>query len=194
MFKKILVLASVVLLTHCSSTAKRTQFYTLHTNVLQKASEAPQLQHLANANIGIGPVDIPGEIKRQQVMSYGKGQAVLIQSHAFWAEDLTSLITRVITDDLSTLLGADNVWAFPWGIDARPELQIPITIVELGGSLGGEVRLVAKWKRTGLAHTSNAEVHSIRLSEMTQDSSIESYTSTLNVLVSRLAEAIAKSL
>lgn len=173
----------------CTTTGVKSQYYSLYATQASPAG----LEAVAAEPMGIGPVQLPGQLQRKQILSYSAGQEVKLASHAFWAENLDTLISRVLAQDISVLLGNPYVLSYPWGVQARPSTRVAITILELGGPLGGDISLEARWQVTG-ARGEERLPESARLSKRAQDASYESYTRTINELLSELAKEVAATL
>ncbi len=184
-----LLLGLLLSVSACSTTGVKSQYYSLYA---RQASPAG-LEAVVAEPMGIGPVQLPGQLQRKQILSYSAGQQVKLASHALWAEDLDTLISRVLAQDVSILLGNPHVLSYPWGVQKRPSTRVAITILELGGPLGGDISLEARWQLLG-ADGEERLPGSARLSKQTQDASYECYVRTINELLSELAREVATTL
>lgn len=177
----VLAVLCVTLLGGCSASAVQSQYFTLRAEPVSGALVS------APGALGIGPVSLPGELQRKQIVTTTDGQQVLVARHAFWADDLDALVARVLAERVGHAFASTEVWAYPWGSRNRPAQSVRVVVTELAGPLGGEVSLKARW------HSDAGTGHAI-LTEPTGGKSYERYSGAVNRLVNRLADTIAADL
>ena len=97
------VVAAIV--TGCASPASR--FYTLSSTA--KATGAPTAQYA----VLVGPVTVPALVDRPQFTIQVATNRVSLDEYNRWAAPLSESIARVITADLSVLLGTPRVATAP---------------------------------------------------------------------------------
>lgn len=97
------------LLTAGCSRSPRINFYTLTTTTASEVSAPAQVV----PSISVGAVTLPEFVDRPQlVIVDGDNRVEILEEHQ-WAESLKSAIPRILADNLSRLLGADRVSAYP---------------------------------------------------------------------------------
>lgn len=96
-------------------------------------------------NLGIGPVTIPESLKRSQIAIRRHGNQYDFDEFNRWAGVLEKDFTAVVGENLSVLLGVENVDYFPWMPHFTPNYRVVIDIQRFDGSLGGEAVLEARW-------------------------------------------------
>ena len=103
--------------------------------------------------VGVGPLTIPRSIDRPHIVTRrGANQLHLAEFHR-WGAPLGDEILAALGRDLSALLGSEQVVAYPWANFMDPEYRVPVDILRLDGSLGGEVVLDATWGVAGPGQT-----------------------------------------
>jgi len=95
--------------------------------------------------LGIGPVDLPEYLDRPQIVTMKDPNSLVISDFDRWAEPLKHNITRVLADDLSTLLVTDQIFFFPWRGSAPVDYQITVDVIRFEKGNDGRVTLSARW-------------------------------------------------
>jgi len=95
--------------------------------------------------IGLGPLVLPEIVNRQQIVTRSGTSRVELADRHRWAEPLQDNIARVIRENLATLLGTEQIIAYPWSRDTDVDYQITIEIVRFEGEGLAQARLEALW-------------------------------------------------
>jgi uncharacterized lipoprotein YmbA len=98
--------------------------------------------------IGIGPVDIPPYLDRQQVVTRAGNNRLDVARNDQWGGSLGDEVTRVLAEDLSDLLLTDHVAMYPWTDAAPAGLQVTVDIFRFERDGSGAVTLSAFWTVT----------------------------------------------
>ena len=179
----------VLLITSCMSSGPATSYYSLfaNKNIAQFDLDADDI------SIGVGPIILPEYIENPSVVSLSTTQQVRISGYHAWAGGLKEAMSRVLAQDISSALGLDQVWAFPWDNRVRPNYQIRIVFEEFSGIRGSQVSLRAKWT---LLNQRGDEILISNMEQISTDStsdSVGAYVSSLNYLLGQLSENLAKN-
>jgi len=99
--------------------------------------------------IAIGPVRIPDYLDRSQIVTRsGKNELKLAEFNR-WAGSLDEDVTRVLMEDISSLLPADRFFVVRWLPYLESELpvsyRVPVRIESFEGTPGDSVLLRAHW-------------------------------------------------
>jgi len=95
--------------------------------------------------VSVGPVTLPEIVDRPQlVVRVGANQVALVEEHR-WAEPLTSEIPRVIAENLSQLLGSQQVVTFLQNAVRDPEYRVLVDIQHFDSMVGQSVTIDALW-------------------------------------------------
>lgn len=125
-------------------TSQPTSFYLLGSLA---SSDAEPLTGLSPDafGIGVGPIEIPPHLNRPQIVTRTEGNQVKLAEFHKWSEPLRANVTRVLAEDLSVLLGTDQVFLYPWPRSAPIEYRVRVDIHRFAAGPGGTVRLRCRW-------------------------------------------------
>jgi hypothetical protein len=102
-----LFLVLLIILTGCGTT-KSSRFYTLNSlktqDTVQKTTSPDR-----DLSVGIGPVSIPDYLERPQIVSRTSQNELYIDEFNRWAGSLDSDISRVLSENLSSLLSEEHI-------------------------------------------------------------------------------------
>jgi uncharacterized lipoprotein YmbA len=107
-------------------------------------SRMPLSEH-PHVRVGVGPAKIPEYLNRPQIVSRAVGSEVNIEEYHRWAEPFKDGLPRIVVDHLSSLLGTDQVFVFPWRGIRNLDYRVTMDILRFDGTLGGDVSLEAVW-------------------------------------------------
>lgn len=140
-FFLIMVMVVSVLILSCIGTTPPAVFYTLST--MQEGNSSYQIpQEMA---IAIGPVRLPAELDRSQILIRDTENRITLAEFHRWAGPLQERIASVLARNLATLLGTqriaprgrENIFPFTH--------YIVLSINRFDGQLQGEVLLDVTW-------------------------------------------------
>jgi len=142
------ILGAVLLVQTACASSKPAKFYVL------SASSAPGHSQQAPAtapgvSIAVGPVKIPDYLDRAQIVTHSTANALQLAEYDRWAEPLDRSLPRLLTENLSSLLPADSLAAFPWPGPAHVDYQVVVEVIQFDGTLGQKVWLEARWTILG---------------------------------------------
>jgi uncharacterized lipoprotein YmbA len=121
----------------CVSTPQ-SRFFTLNATI-NHAVESSSL------SVVVGPVSVPAAVDRPQiVVSTGPNQ-VRVDDFNRWASPLQSNISRVVADNLVSILGTPRVTVFPQTLSANADYQAAVDVQSFGSALGEAATLDAVW-------------------------------------------------
>ncbi len=130
-------------LTGCG-TSTPAKFYMLNA-IPSPGKEAFGAEKRRTVSIGIGPVELPAYLDRQQIVTrVSENQVDLAMFHE-WAEPLKDNFIRVLAENLSALDTEGLFSVYPMRGPSPVDFQLEIEVVRLDGNLGGEVLLIARW-------------------------------------------------
>jgi len=146
LFSRLTALTIVALLMHlagCASSAP-TRFYVLSPLASSKA-ESQALKDEGCIVIGIGPVELPAYLDRPQIVTRVSENELNLTEFDKWAEPLKDNFSRVLVENLSTLLYVDAISIFPWKGQTLIDYRVEVTVIRMDGNIGGNASLVARW-------------------------------------------------
>ena len=95
--------------------------------------------------IGIGPIGFPDYLRRPEVVTRTSPTTVDISDVDRWAEPLDSAFARVLSEDLSRLLGTQRIVTYPWYQSNRVDYQVECNVIHFETGSNGGSQLHAQW-------------------------------------------------
>jgi uncharacterized lipoprotein YmbA len=123
-----------------------TRYYALTATSTGRLAARPDLA------VGVGPVVIPGYLDHKEIVTAGEANDLTLADYHVWAEPLEKAITRVVSKNLSQLLGSPTVAPFP-DADARFGFRTGIVVRRFEMGADGKVRLDASYAIDQSAHS-----------------------------------------
>jgi uncharacterized lipoprotein YmbA len=127
----------------CASSAP-SRFYVL-TAVSMSEPQQPLAGDLREVAIGVGPVGLPRYLDRPQMATRAGPYELQFAEFHQWAEPLADNVTRVLSENLSHLLGTDRLALYPWPRSTPVAYQVIVQMTHFEGALGEQSRLRAQW-------------------------------------------------
>jgi len=185
-FKKVTLMLTftTLLLAGCRSSAPPVEFYTLNplSDMQGKANTTATDQKLS---IGVGPVEIPEMLDRPQIVTRSGPNKLKIDEFHRWAGRLDESFARVLAENISLLLGTDQVAVYPWQTDFKPRYRIALEIRYFEGQWGKDVLLEALWRVTS---QESQQTHTVRKSVIREPLSATSYEELVAVKSRAIAQ------
>jgi uncharacterized protein len=139
--------ALATILAGCAS-SPASQFYQLHSSPERTlgTSDPSAAQAIA---LAIGPVHLPDYLERPQMVTRAGDNELKLSEFHRWAGSLETDVTRVLTEDISIHLPADQFsvrrWV-PYLESQRPaSCRVEVFVDRFEGTLGDSVVLKAQW-------------------------------------------------
>ncbi len=180
--KALTIVALFLYLAGCASSAP-SRFYVLSPLTSSKA-ESQALKDEGCIALGVGPVELPAYLDRPQIVTRVSENELNLAEFDKWAEPLKDNFSRVLVENLSTLLCADAISIFPWKGPTPIDYQVEVTVIRMDGNVGGNASLVARW---AIFRQNDRKMLLTRQSSFSRLLSSESY----KALVSAQSRAIA---
>jgi uncharacterized lipoprotein YmbA len=135
-------LAGALLLAACTAAAP-TRFYTLSS--LLAAPGEPAFEVPPDLSVSVGPVTLPEYLNRPQLVTRDGSNRVIIADFDNWIEPLDGMVARTLAENLSLLLGTDEVLAMPQRRPFQPNVQVGVDITRFDADTSGNAVLDARW-------------------------------------------------
>jgi uncharacterized lipoprotein YmbA len=120
----------------CASPPAR--FYTLSAN-LPPGTQAPGIA------VVVGPVAIPAQVDRPQMVIAEAPNRVRLEEYNRWASPLADAIAAAVAENLATLLGTPRVTLFPDRTAGDSVYRVTIEVQQFDSALGEAATLGAVW-------------------------------------------------
>lgn len=163
-----------------------TRFYTLSAE-LPPAAQAPRIA------VVVGPVSIPSEVDRpQMVLKEGPNQVRLDEGNR-WAAPLGDAIASVVAENLAAILGTPRVTLFPDQMTGDGSYGVTIEVQQFLSEPGGAATLSAVWtvRRAADGRTENGRT---RVREPVTGSGYEALAAAHSRALAAMSRAIADTL
>jgi uncharacterized lipoprotein YmbA len=176
--------AFVALAAGCGSTPP-VRFYTL-------SAASPPSAPSSDLSIAVGPVSIPAEVDRPQIVVVLGPNQLRFEEFDRWAAPLQYSITRVVADNLVVMLGTRRVTSSMQALSADADYRAVIEVQSFQSLPGEAAMLDAVWT---VRRTKNGKTVTGRTTvrEAVQVSGYEALAAGHSRAAARLSEDIAKA-
>jgi uncharacterized lipoprotein YmbA len=138
-------LAAILLLVIAGcSDSPPTEFYTLSNMQLPPGGPSTP-----GTVVGVGPVTLPDYLDRPQIVTRASGNRMMLATFNAWVEPMDGMFTRVLVENLSSLLATDNVVPLPQRRPTPLDYQVEVDVTRFDADLSGRAVLDARWKVFG---------------------------------------------
>jgi uncharacterized protein len=137
-----ILLAAALVTTGCFGTSPPARFYVLSASAPASAavpSTGPE------GTLGVFPTRVAEYLDRPQIVTFLGENTVDLDEYARWAEPLGAGVTRVLAQELSSLLPGWRVLPQPWDPVVPLRARVVVSVTALGWNASGEARLEASW-------------------------------------------------
>jgi uncharacterized lipoprotein YmbA len=135
-------LAACLVLASCAG-SEPTRFYTLAALPDAPAEAMPALP--ADLTVGVGPVTLPPYLDRPQLVTRAGSNRAVLADFDSWVEPLQGMFARVLAENLSRLLGTDDVLLLPQDRPIRFTYQVEVDVTRFDVDTAGSAILDARW-------------------------------------------------
>lgn len=149
--------ALAVLAAACSTPSSH-----LYTLSRAPAPAAAAAAPMPNTTVVVGPVSIPAIVDLPQIVVSTGANSVTLDEFNRWASPLQSNISRVVAENLVTLLGTPRVSQFQQSLNLDADFRVAIEVQSFDSAPGDAATLNAVWvvRRTkdGKAQTGRTSI------------------------------------
>jgi uncharacterized lipoprotein YmbA len=184
------------LLGGCSTFSARpdpSRFFTL-SSVPQLQGKAEDQRPSSGLSIGIGPVSIPGYLDRQEIVTRVAQNQISLSEYDRWAEPLEESLTRVVSQNVSAMLRAERINAYPWRTDKKPLYQVEIEVLRFEANTAQEAQLAARWAVRNTGQKDSIRYHETRLMRSIPARTTEAAVAALSEALAGLSREIAEAI
>ena len=145
-FLKAFVFIVACLWTLGCATSPPTEFYLL-SPLTPAASDAKTVsaQDQHPKTIRVDGVVVPGYLDRDEIVTRISENQIHLADLNQWGEPLRNGLTNILALNLSRLLPSENFAVFAFKCPSDENYQIIVEIIQMDGSLNGDVHLMAQW-------------------------------------------------
>jgi uncharacterized lipoprotein YmbA len=164
-------------------------FYVL-TPVSAAGASAP-VPSRESLSVSVGPVKIPEYLNRAQIVTRAGRNRLEVNEFNRWGGTLVSNLSSVVAENLSVLLGTDEVFVFPTQDPVSPRYRVILAVAKLDGTLGESAVLDARWLITGPRRREQLATGRTQIRETPDGDGYESYVAAQSRAVEALSREIA---
>lgn len=146
--KRLLILMILLSASGCVKQSHPTQFYLLQPLANQGMTSLQALESngaKSKLSLGVGPVKIPAYLDRAQIVTGLTSNQIKLAEFDRWAEPLQDNFSRTLTENLSALLGSEQIIKYPWPKPWNPSYQIEMEVEKFHADAKGASELQAQW-------------------------------------------------
>ncbi len=175
----------MVIVAACASSPP-SRFYTL-------APTAPSGAPTSNLSVAVGPVSIPAVVDLPQIVVTTGPNQVSIDEFNRWASPLANNISRMVAENLVSLLGTPRVSLFQQSLNADADYRVAIEVQTFESAPGDAATLNAVWlvrrARDGKSETGRTSVR-----EPASDKGYDALAAAHSRALSRMSQDIADAI
>jgi uncharacterized lipoprotein YmbA len=145
-------------------------------------------------SLGVGPVQLAAYLAVPEVQVRSSATELRRSGVDRWAEPLEEGIARVLAQDLSAALGTREIQLFPWYADARPDLQVAVSVRRFELEPDGSALLEARYELVDLAGKRAHQVRDAQLRRPAAAADTAASVAALSEALGALADQIAQEL
>jgi uncharacterized protein len=119
--------------------------YFLLTPIAQSDASSSASQNNGGFTLGLGPITFPAYLDRSEVVTRVEPNQLKVSENDHWAEPLKTNFTRILSQNLSALLGGTEIVNFPWYSSSHLDYQIAIDVERFESDAQGNAVLLAQW-------------------------------------------------
>jgi uncharacterized lipoprotein YmbA len=182
----------VFLLAACSTTPD-VKYYTLNP-LSDMQPDIPQGVSGDTLVIGVGPVEFPRFLDRPQIVTRRSQNRVEVSEFHRWAGSFSEDFLRVLAKNISMLLPAGWVAAYPWADEFSPTFRIPLTVEQFDGQLGKHVVLNVTWAVWHQKDTNEPVIKHTRIKEAVSGDDYDALVAAQSRAIGTLSRAIVEEI
>ncbi|MBF0467784.1 MAG: membrane integrity-associated transporter subunit PqiC [Desulfamplus sp.] len=148
---------------------------------------------LKNINLGLGPVSIAKYLDRSQLVVRLSPHEIKLEDFHQWAGSPRDDIPAILLENMSTVLGIDTIYKYPWKSYADVDFQIIVDIQQLDGRPDESVRLAARWEILVDKGSKSVRSGKTELAEPVSGSGFDFFTAAQSRALGRLSIIIARA-
>jgi uncharacterized protein len=132
-------LGALALAAGCLGGGTPPEYFALRPEAGAAVAQRPDL------GLAVGPIEIPRYLDRDEIMTRDTAHRLVAWDAHRWGGSLQTDVSRVLGEDLGTLLGTTRVAVYPAEARFPVSYRVLLHVVEFEGVPGQTVRLRARW-------------------------------------------------
>jgi len=152
---------------------------------------SPATTTAANPSLGLGPVDLPGYLDRQGIVTRVGPNRLETSHNDLWAESVVGNFKDVLAEDLRLRLPGTTIRPLPWSPSTRPALSVAVDVSRFEATSSGTAELYALWTLRETEQQTVVGSHEARISQPIASGGTEAAVAALGQAVAALSDEIA---
>ena len=144
-FLKIFVFIVACLWTLGCAASPPTEFYLLSPLPPASSTKTGSAQNQHPKIIRVDGVVVPGYLDRDEIVTRISENQIHLADLNQWGESLRNGLTNILALNLSRLLSSEIFAVFAFKSPSDANYQVIVEIIQMDGSLNGDVHLIAQW-------------------------------------------------
>lgn len=177
----------------CRSITPAVNYYTL-SSISGEATAGIYDAGKADITIGIRSVELPGTIKRTQMIRRMDNNRIEISSFHRWVDYPDRLVQQVLTQNLAYLVSDARVISAPWPVDLKPDVTVFFQFLELIGTADKKMLITAEWTISGNQEPPAVQSYRRTFSEPIPGSGFDDLAVAHSQVLERLCREVAVTL
>lgn len=162
--------------------------------VLTPMAEAPADAAAEAPRVGLGPIAFPEYLQRPQMVTrIGANEITLSEIHR-WGEPLATNFARVLSQNLSEILGSEPIVAYPWYSTDAPDYAVRLDVAQFDVDSQGRAHLLTRWRIVDVKTETMLRSELADLQQQAADSSPDAAVAALSKLVEELSHELAREI
>jgi hypothetical protein len=185
----LVALSGAIVLTSCLfGRGDPTRFYVLSTTV------PPSNAANGGLGIGLGPIAMPGYLRRPMLATRVDGTQVRYADFDRWAEPLPTQFARTLGQDLSALTDSARIVPYPWYPATGVDVTVRVDVTAFEADVHGNARLDACWTIRDRRTSAVRQEDCSSIAEAADADDPQRQVAALSRTVGELAQRIASGL
>ncbi|MEP1229415.1 MAG: PqiC family protein [Litorimonas sp.] len=144
-------------------------------------------------NVLVGPVNVPGHIKRSEIVYRASNNLITLNEYDRWAESINQNISEVLSENLTNLLASNSVYTEKSNFLTRPDVIIRVDVNSFGLVENQQVVLQASWEIEDRRNGST-ELKTQRFQVTPQGEDAPAVVAAMSTAIKQLSEILAQQL
>ncbi|MGB2930180.1 MAG: PqiC family protein, partial [Desulfobacterales bacterium] len=141
-----------------------------------------------------GPVEFPRFLDRPQIVTRKSQHRVGVSEFHRWAGSFSEDFLRVLAKNISMLLPADRVAAYPWTDHFSPTYRIQLTVEQFDGRFGEHVVLNVTWSVWNQKNVNEPVMKHTRIKEPVSAENYDALVAAQSRAIGTLSHAIVEEI
>lgn len=188
-----LLLLMVVTVLGCKGSTPPVTFYTL-TPIAAMQDAGSSQTNLKDVLIGIGPLKFPKILDRPQIVTRPAPGRLNLAEFRRWGGFLKDDFLSVMAENMTTLLGTDQVVTYPWPGGLNPSVRIEFDVHQFDGKLGDSVVLRVSWILKTADKTDNTHLKRSNIVQPVSGPDFDALVAAKSMALERLSRIILEEM